>query len=102
MQEQTTNQQNPRRSLKELLLGSDLRVSLIWQLMAFAIAAVSINVSIIIYGLAAPASARLRVIGMSLVFGITALAVGGLLGFLFGVPRNRTSTGSDSTAATTV
>jgi hypothetical protein len=102
MQEQAASQQNSRRSLMEVALGSDLRLALSWQLLAFVIAAVSINVSIIIYGVAAPASVRLRVIGMLLVFGITALAAGGLVGFLFGVPRNRTSTGSDSSTATNV
>ena len=72
-------------------LSSRLKVALRWQASVFATAALVGIFSIVAYSLTTPSEVRLRVLGMLFVFGAASVVLGGLPGFLFGVPRTATA-----------
>jgi hypothetical protein len=49
------------------------------------------GVGLLAYAFSVPSEDRLRIIGMSVLFGAAATAIGILIGFLFGIPRSRTT-----------
>jgi hypothetical protein len=72
-------------------LSNRLKIALRWEAAAFALAALTGCLSIVAYSLTTPSELRLRILGMLLLFGAAAVVVGGLPGFLFGVPRAGTT-----------
>ncbi|MEX5721066.1 hypothetical protein [Geodermatophilus maliterrae] len=72
-------------------LSSRLKVALRWQASVFATAALVGISSIVAYSSTTPPELRLRVLGMLFLFGAAAVVLGGLPGFLFGVPRTTTA-----------
>ena len=84
------NRDQPGKSVPSPLSASRARIALTFQLTLFAGMTLVPLLGILAYAFSAPSGDRLRILGMSALFGAAAVATGGLIGFLFGIPRSLT------------
>jgi hypothetical protein len=102
MGDEKPNRAQPGRKVTSQLSASRAKAALIFQLALFAMAALMPLLGIRAYAFSAPSGDRLRIFGMSAVFGSAAVAIGGLIGFLFGIPRSRTTIESIESGTRTI
>lgn len=102
MGKEEANRDQPGKSVTSQRSGRRMRAALIFQLALFVMAALMPLLGIRAYAFSAPSGDRLRIFGMSVVFGSAAVAIGGLIGFLFGIPRSQTTIESASSGTRTI
>lgn len=90
MGKEEPNRDEPSRSATSRQSAGRTKAALIFQLALFVMAALMPLLGICGYAFSVSLEDRLRIFGMSAVFGSAAVAIGGLIGFLFGIPRSRT------------
>jgi hypothetical protein len=92
----------PGKSATSRQSAGRTKAALFLQLVLFIMAALMPSLAICAYAFSASLESRLRIFGMSAVFGSAAVAIGGLIGFLFGIPRSRTTIESTESGARTI
>ena len=102
MGKEELNRDQPGKSAKSRQSASRTKAALIFQLALFVVAALMPSLGICAYAFSASLEDRLRILGMSAVFGSAAVAIGGLIGFLFGIPRSRTTIESTESGTRTI
>lgn len=91
MGKEKPDRDQPGQSATSRQSASRTKAALIFQLALFVMAALMPSLAICAYAFSVSLEDRLRILGMSAVFGSAAVATGGLIGFLFGIPRSRTT-----------
>lgn len=92
----------PTKSVTNRRSGNRTKTALIFQLTLFTTAAIVPGLAILAYAYSAPSGDQLRVLGLSVLYGCAAATGGGLIGFLFGIPRSRGMTYSTESGIRTV
>jgi hypothetical protein len=102
MGKEELNRDQPGKSATSRQSARRTKAALFFQLALFVMAALMPSLAICAYAFSASLEDRLRILGMSAVFGSAAVAIGGLIGFLFGIPRSRTTIESTESGTRTI